>query len=90
MLLWEGAIVDATRISAPPLDRNREGKQDAELHRMRKGNRWHFGVGARIGADAQSSLAHTVVGTAANVSDVTQSQVLLHGEETDVFGDLGY
>ncbi len=33
---------------------------------------------------------HTVVGTAANVNDVTQAHLLLHGEETDVFGDAGY
>ena len=45
---------------------------------------------AHIGVDAQSGLVHTVVGTAANVSDVTQAQALLHGDETDVFGDAGY
>ncbi len=45
---------------------------------------------AHIGVDAQSGLAHTVVGTAANVSDVTQAQALLHGDETDAFGDAGY
>ena len=33
---------------------------------------------------------HSVLGTAANVSDITQAQALLHGEETDVFGDAGY
>ena len=30
-----------------------------------------------IGVDAQSGLVHTLVGTAANVSDVTQAQSLL-------------
>lgn len=30
------------------------------------------------------------MGTAANVHDVTQAQALLHGEETDAFGDAGY
>lgn len=33
---------------------------------------------------------HTVVGTAANVNDVTQASKLVHGEETDVFADAGY
>ncbi len=33
---------------------------------------------------------HTVVGTAANVNDVTQARALLHGQETDVFADAGY
>lgn len=35
-------------------------------------------------------MVHTVVGTAANVRDVTQAQALLHREETDAFGDAGY
>jgi len=45
---------------------------------------------AHVGVDAESGLVHTVVGTAANVSDVTQAHALLHGEETDVFADAGY
>ena len=45
---------------------------------------------AHIGVDANSGLVHSVIGTAANVSDVTQAQALLHGDETDVFGDAGY
>jgi IS5 family transposase len=32
----------------------------------------------------------TVVGTSANVNDVTQAHALLHGQETDVFADAGY
>jgi IS5 family transposase len=39
---------------------------------------------------AESGLVHTVVGTAANVNDVTQAHALVHGEETDVFADSGY
>ena len=33
---------------------------------------------------------HSVVGTAANVNDVTQASALVHGEESDVFADAGY
>ena len=33
---------------------------------------------------------HTVIGTAANVNDVTQAAGLLHGDETDAWGDAGY
>jgi IS5 family transposase len=40
--------------------------------------------------DAESGLVHTVIGTAANVNDVTQATGLLHGEESDVFADAGY
>ena len=34
-------------------------------------------------------LVHSVVGTPANVADVTQVDQLLHGEETYVSGDAG-
>jgi IS5 family transposase len=90
LFLREGTIVDATLIAAPPSTKNKEGKRDAEMHQSKKGNQWYFGMKAHIGVDAQSGLVHTLVGTAANVHDVTQAQALLHGDETDVFGDAGY
>jgi len=37
-----------------------------------------------------NGLAHTVIGTAANVNDVTPAQALSHGEEEIVLGDSGY
>lgn len=43
-----------------------------------------------IGVDAGSGPVHTVVDTAANVSDVTQAGALLHGDETTAHGDAGY
>lgn len=49
-----------------------------------------FGMKTHIGVDAQSGLVHTVITTAANVSDVTQTHALLHGEEATVYGDAGY
>lgn len=45
---------------------------------------------AHIGADAKSGLVSTVTGTATNVNDVTQGMALLHGDESDAFGDAGY
>lgn len=90
LFLREGTIVDATLIAAPPSTKNKAGERDAEMHQTKKGNQWHFGMKAHIGVDAQSGLVHTLVGTAANVHDVTQAQALLHGDETDVFGDAGY
>jgi hypothetical protein len=44
---------------------------------------------AHIGVDANSGLVHTVVGTAANVNDVTQAGGLLHGEEEAGLRDAG-
>jgi IS5 family transposase len=43
-----------------------------------------------LGADADSGLVHSVIGTAGNVADVTQASGLLHGAETAVLGDAGY
>jgi IS5 family transposase len=90
LLLKEGTIVDATLIAAPPSVKNREGKRDPEMHQAKKGNQWHFGMKAHVGVDATSGLVHSVVGTAANVADVTQVDQLLHGAETYVSGDAGY
>ena len=90
LILKEGTMVDATLIAAPSSTKNKGGERDPEMHQVKKGNQWHFGMKAHIGADADSGLVHTVVGTAANVNDVTQAHALLHGEETDVFADAGY
>ncbi len=90
LLLREGTIVDATLIAAPPSTKNKLGKRDPEMHQSKKGKQWYFGMKAHIGVDAHSGLVHTVIGTAGNVSDVTQAQALLHGEETAAFGDAGY
>ena len=90
LLMRAGTIVDATIIAAPSSTKNEGKARDPEMHQTQKGNQWHFGMKAHIGVDAQSGLVHTVVGTAANVNDVTQAGALLHGEETVAFGDAGY
>ena len=43
------------------------------MHQAKKCNQWRFGIKAHNGVDVQFGLVHTVVGTAANVSDVTQA-----------------
>jgi IS5 family transposase len=90
LLLKSGTVVDATLIAAPSSTKNKDGERDPEMHQTKKGNQWHFGMKAHIGVDAESGLVHTVIGTAANVNDVTQAAGLLHGEETDAWGDAGY
>ena len=90
LMLKQGTVVDATLIAAPSSTKNQDGERDPEMHQTKKGNQWHFGMKAHIGVDADSGLVHTVVGTAANVNDVTQASALVHGEETDVFADAGY
>ncbi len=54
------------------------------------GSTYHFGMKAHVGVDAASGLVHSVVGTAANESDVSQAHALLHGHEEHAFGDAGY
>ena len=90
LMLKQGTVVDATLIAAPSSTKNQDGERDPEMHQTKKGNQWHFGMKCHIGIDADSGLVHTVVGTAANVNDVTQAGALVHGEETDVFADAGY
>ncbi len=89
-LMRAGTIVDATIIAAPISTKNQVKTRDPEMHQAKKGNQWHFGMKAHIGVDAQSGLVHSVIGTAANVNDVTQAGALLHGEEALAFGDAGY
>ncbi|MGT2452701.1 IS5 family transposase [Cupriavidus basilensis] len=90
LMMKEGTIVDATIIEAPPSTKNKEKSRDPEMHQAKKGNAWHFGMKAHIGVDAASGLVHSVVGTAANESDVSQAHALLHGHEENAFGDAGY
>ena len=90
LLLKAGTAVDATLIAAPSSTKNKDKKRDPEMHSSQKGNEWHFGMKAHIGVDADSGLVHTVRGTSGNVSDVVEGNSLLHGQETDGFGDAGY
>ncbi|PKV13322.1 IS5 family transposase [Xanthomonas prunicola] len=88
--LQSGTIVDATLIAAPSSTKNADRARDPEMHQVRKGNQWYFGMKAHIGVDAFSGLVHHVHCTAANVADVTVTHTLLHGKEDSVFGDSGY
>jgi IS5 family transposase len=97
-MLKAGTVVDATLIAAPSSTKNSTGERDPEMCQTKKGNQWHmtgghpdgWGMKAHIGVDAQSGLVHTVIGTPANVNDVTQGHGLLHGGEEVVFADAGY
>ena len=89
-LMREGTIVDATIIAAPASTKNQTRTRDPEMHQTKKGNQWYFGMKAHIAVDAQSGLVNKVIGTAANVSDLSQTHALLHGQEKTVFADAGY
>jgi IS5 family transposase len=38
---------------------------------------------APVGVDAESGLVHTVIGTAANIAEVSQVGALLHGQAAE-------
>ena len=88
--LKEGTIVDASIIEAPSSTKNRAGRRDPEMHQVKKGNQYHFGMKLHIGVDAQTGLVHSFSTTPANVHDVTEAHRLLHGGESQVWGDAGY
>jgi IS5 family transposase len=90
LMLKAGSAVDATLIAAPSSTKNGSGTRDSEMHQTQKGRNSYFGMKAHVGVDAESGLVHTVIGTAANVHDITAAQALLHGKETDVYADAGY
>ena len=90
LMLKTGTVVDATLIAAPSSTKNKDHARDPEMHSSKKGQQMYFGMKAHIGADAESGLVHTVVGTSGNVHDVTQGNSLLHGQESFAFGDAGY
>ena len=90
LLLKVGTAVDATLIAAPTSTKNKDRARDPEMHSSKKGNQWHFGMKAHIGADAESGLVHTVRGTSGHVSDIAEANSLLHGNESIAFGDAGY
>ena len=90
MKLSGGTIVDATLIAAPPSVKNEDKQRDPEMHQVKKGNQWHFGMKLHIGADSQTGLIHRASVTAANVHDSDEVPNLLHGEETRFYGDSAY
>jgi transposase, IS5 family len=71
-----GTIVDATIIHAPSSTSNEKRERDPEMHQVRKGKQWYFGMKAHVGVDSRSGTVHTAVATAANTSD---SRVLERG-----------
>jgi IS5 family transposase len=95
LLLREGTMVDGRStapaiIEAPSSAKNEAKARDAEMHQTKKGNAWHIGMKAHIGADADSGLVHSVHAAAANESDVAHVHELLHGQEQAVFAYAGY
>ncbi len=90
MKVSSGTIVDATIINAPSSTKNASGERDPEMHQVKKGNQWYFGMKAHVGVDKKTKLIHSVAATPANVHDGNMLPELLHGQETHVWGDSAY
>jgi transposase, IS5 family len=85
-----GTIVDATIIHAPSSTKNGEGKRDPEMHQVKKGNQWYFGMKAHVGVDSKQGIVHSAEATAANIADSKMLPELLHGNERKVWCDAAY
>jgi IS5 family transposase len=86
----EGTIADATIIEAPSPAKNSAKSRDPEMKSTQKGNQWHFGMKAHIGADAGTGMAHSVEATSANVHDLEVASKLIRDGDDFVNGDAGY
>jgi IS5 family transposase len=89
-MMQGGTIVDATIINAPSSTKNAEKKRDPEMHQVKKNNEWYFGMRAHIGVDAGTGFVHSLVATAANVSEVKVAPSLIRDSDEVVYGDAGY
>jgi IS5 family transposase len=85
-----GTIVDATIIHAPSSTKNENKERDPEMHQVKKGNQWYFGMKAHVGVDSKHGIVHSAEATAANIADSKMLPELLHGNERKVWGDAAY
>ena len=90
IMVKSGTITDATIIPAPASTKNRDKARDAEMSSTKKGNTWHFGMKAHVGADSKSGLVHTLETSTASLHDSQKAEALLHGEEKELYGDKAY
>ena len=82
--------MDATIIEAPSSTKNRAGDRDPEMHQTKKRNEYRFVPKPHIGVDSDRGVVHSMTTMPANVHDVSEAYRLLHGGESQVWGDTGY
>ena len=90
LIMHGSTIVDATIIHAPSSTKNATKTHDPEMHSVRKGNQWFFGMKIHSGAGAATGYVYTITGTAANVHDIVQTHALIRADDHIVYGDSGY
>ena len=60
------------------------------MHQTKKGNEWHLGMKVHVGVDAGSGYVHTIIGTPANMHDVSETANLIREDDGVVYGDSDY
>jgi IS5 family transposase len=85
-----GKVVDATRLAALRAIKNSGGEPGPEMGMTKEVNLWEFGMESHFGVEACSDFGDIVIGTLANVNDVTPSHGWLHEEKSVMFVDAGY
>ena len=98
LLLKAGTVVDATLTAAPTFTKNKDKSRDPEMHFSMKGNQWYiikghpngWGTKGHVGADAQSGVVRSVLGTASHAGYFAEGIALLRGLEAMALGDAGY
>lgn len=85
-----GTIVDATIISAPSSTKNAKKQRDPEMHSVKKGNNFYFGMRAHIAVDPYFGFVRKVVSEPANTAEVKVAPELIRPEDTVIYGDAGY
>lgn len=70
--------------------KNASGSRDPEMHQVKKGNEWYFGMKCHMGVDAGTGYIHSIEATPANVHDITQAAKLIRQDDEVVYGDSAY
>lgn len=90
LLLRMGTMVDAIIVGAPPPAEKKDQARDRKTHQTKKRNRWHLGMKAHVGANAESELVHSLYATSGNANDVAHTFDVLRGQKTEVFVEADY
>jgi len=85
-----GSIVDATIVPASRSRKNNEKQSDPEMHSVKKGNNWYFGLREHVAVDPVHGFVHTICTTAANGVECKIAPKLLRADDKVVYGDAGY
>jgi IS5 family transposase len=83
-----GTIADAMNFSAPGWTKKHDRELDPEPHQTAEIQQRYLGMKAHVAVDSRSKLLHTVLVSAANLADRDAVPYLMHGRETQVWGDL--